>query len=233
MKTDEIKLSDWMRILFGAAPPVFFVELIVRAFLVYALVMVSMRFLGKRMSTQVSRLELAAMVAMASAIGVPMLSPINGILPPFIIAVVVVVITRLIAKLSFKNQHLEQLTQGDIDTLVEESVMKRDIMIRTRISRERLLAQLRSQNLSHLGKVKRVYLEANGSFTIVENEDAKPGLLSLPEWDTDFINDRLRVTDVMVCRNCGERKPDNAPANKSTKCPNCGDRDWTNAVIDK
>jgi predicted nucleic-acid-binding Zn-ribbon protein len=84
-----------------------------------------------------------------------------------------------------------------------------------------------------LGKIKRLYLEAGGNFSIVENEEAKPGLMVLPEWDEDFIKDTLNETDTVVCRNCGEKKPANAPAERSTKCPKCGDSDWTKAVIEK
>jgi len=233
MKSDEIKLGDWARILFGQVPPEFYAELVIRAFLVYALLMVSMRLMGTRMSGQLSRLDLAAMVALASAIGVPILSPSNGLLPAFIIAFIVVVISRIIAKLSFKSQHFEQVTQDDIDVLVEESVMQPEILKRTRISRERLFAQLRSEKVMHLGKVKRVYLEAGGNFSIVENEEPKPGLMVLPEWDEDFIHDKLKETDVVVCRNCGEKKPADAPANKATTCPHCGDADWTKAVMEK
>src|SRR3954471_17438353 len=128
MKPDEIKLSDWTRIFFGQVPPEFYIELVIRTFFIYALLMVSMRLMGNRMSGQLSRLDLAAMVALASAIGVPILSPSNGILPAFIIAFIVVGISRVIAKLSFKNQHIEEVTQDDIDVLIEESVMQPEIL---------------------------------------------------------------------------------------------------------
>jgi len=233
MKPDEIKLSDWMRILFGQVPPEFYLELVIRTFFIYALLMISMRLMGTRMSGQLSRLDLGAMVALASAIGVPILSPSNGLLPAVIIAFIVVAISRIIAKLSFKNQHFEQVTQDDIDVLVEESVMQPDVLKRTRISRERLFAQLRSEKVAHLGKVKRVYLEAGGNFSIIENEEPKPGLMVLPEWDEDFIHEKLKETDVIVCRNCGEKKPDKAPGNKNIQCLHCGDADWTKAVMEK
>src|SRR5690349_16696968 len=99
MKPDEIKLSDWARIFFGQVPPEFYGELIIRAVFIYALLMISMRLMGTRMSGQLSRLDLAAMVALASAIGVPILSPSNGLLPAVIIAVIVVSVSRVIARL--------------------------------------------------------------------------------------------------------------------------------------
>lgn len=233
MKKDEIHLGDWMRTFLGEVPPIFYVELIIRAFLIYALLIVSMRLLGKRMSSQVSRLELAAMVALASAIGVPMLSPYNGMLPAFIIAIIIVVITRVIGWISFRNEHFEQITQGDIDVLVEDSVMNEDKMKRTRISRERLFAHLRSEKISHLGQVKRLYLEAGGDFSIIENEKAKPGLMVLPEWDKSFIDETLAPTNTIICNNCGEQKQNNTSANENETCSNCGKNKWTKAVMEK
>src|SRR5690349_245760 len=103
MQPDEIRLSDWMRILFGQVPPVFYAEIAIRAFIVYALLMICMRLMGTRMSGQVSRLDMASTVALASAIGVPILSPSNGLVPAFIIAFIVVAFSRIIAKLSIKN----------------------------------------------------------------------------------------------------------------------------------
>jgi uncharacterized membrane protein YcaP (DUF421 family) len=232
MKPEEIKLSDWTRILFGQVPPEFFIELIIRGCLVYLLLMVSMRLLGKRMSSQISRLEMAALVSLASAIGVPMLSASNGILPAFIIAGIIVGMSRLMAYLSIRSEKFESITQDDLDTLVQDGVMRLDIMERVRITRERLFAQLRSENLHHLGMVKRVYMEANGAFTLVPNEEKQPGLLVLPEWDESFIDEEVYRTSISICKECGEKKPENkAGEDEAVKCINCRANDWTSAVI--
>jgi uncharacterized membrane protein YcaP (DUF421 family) len=232
MKPEEIKLSDWARIFFGQVPPEFYVELVIRALFVYALLMLSMRFLGKRMATQMSRLELAAMVSLASAIGVPLLSPTNGLLPALVIAAIIIGVTRLISLLSIKSEKFERITQGDVDTLVEDGVMHIDIMQRVRITRERLFAQLRSENLFHLGMIKRAYLEADGTFTLIPNKEKQPGLLVLPDWDKSFIGERVNWTDITICKECGEKKPDNRKQGEIS-CQNCGANDWTQAVEQK
>lgn len=233
MKPEEIKLSDWSRIFFGPVPPEFYLELVIRGVLVYFLLMFSMRMLGKRMSSQISRLELAALVSLASAIGVPLLSPMNGILPAFIIAAIIVGFTRLISYISLSSQKFENVTQGDLDTLVEDGVMKLNIMKRVRITRERLFAQLRSENLNHLGLVKRVYMEANGTFTLVPEDNPQPGLLVLPDWDETFIDEKLNWTNKTICRECGEEKPIRNIDKAAESCPNCGADEWTKAVIEK
>lgn len=234
MKPEEIKLTDWSRIFLGQVPPEFYFELIIRTLLVYALLMFCMRLLGKRMSTQISRLELTALVSLASAIGVPMLSVMNGILPAFIIAAIIVGMTRLISKLSLKSEKFERVTQGYLNILVEDGVMRIDVMKMVQITRERLFAQLRSENLNHLGMVKRVYMEANGAFSLVTNDTAQPGLLVLPDWDEPFINEKLDRTNITICRECGQKKPGNTNVNdEDVKCSNCGAHNWTRAVVEK
>jgi len=233
MKPEEIKLSDWKRILFGQVPPEYYLELIIRGLFIYVLLMVAMRLLGKRMASQVSRLELAALVSLASAIGVPMLSATNGLLPAFLIATIIVLITRLVSKISVRNQDFERMTQGDLDKLVEDAVMDLSVMKRVRITRERLFAHLRSENLNHLGLVKRIYMEANGTFTLIPNEPAIPGLLVLPEWDEEFVQEKMQQTDVAICKECGERKPSEQQQDGEVSCINCGADDWTSAYIEK
>jgi uncharacterized membrane protein YcaP (DUF421 family) len=105
-------------------------------------------------------------------------------------------------------------------------------MKNSRISRERLFAQLRNQNLSHLGAVKRLYLEPSGSFALVKNEKPKPGLMVLPDSDHDFVSRKLKVTDIVICKNCGKEAPDQNALQTTPECPNCKDNDWTKAVQD-
>src|SRR5437764_1317303 len=97
MKPDELKWTDWQRVFLGQVPPEFYLELAIRAVLVYLLLQISLRMLGKRMAGRMSITELMAMVALASAVGVPLLAYDRGILPAFIIAAIIVAVTRLMA----------------------------------------------------------------------------------------------------------------------------------------
>src|SRR6059058_5518901 len=104
MKPEDIKLGDWHRILFGEAPPEFFIELIIRSFFIFLLLIVSMRLLGRRIAAQLSRIEMIALFSLAAAIGVPLQAPDRGLLPAVVISVIVVGIGRLIAALACRNQ---------------------------------------------------------------------------------------------------------------------------------
>lgn len=230
MKPEEIKLSDWGRIFAGQVAPEFYLELLLRAAFVYLLLMVSMRLMGKRMSVQMSRLEIAAMVSLAAAIGVPMLSPERGLLPAVVIAAVVVLVTRALSVLSNRNQKFEKITQDHLDVLIKDGVLNTKLMEKVRISREQVLSQLRSEALLHLGQVQRLYMEANGSFSLLRSKHSQPGLPVLPEWDTDFVAEMLELTSQLMCNHCGTPAPISGAAGA---CPNCGSEQWVNSVQEK
>jgi uncharacterized membrane protein YcaP (DUF421 family) len=226
MKQEDIKLWDWPRMLLGEVPPAFLLEIILRMAVVYVILMVCMRFLGKRMAAQYTRNEIAAMVSLAAAVGVPILAPDRGLLPAAVIGVAVVGISRMLAYFSAIDQKVEAVTQGSIDTLVKDGVIDVKAMTRTRITRERILAELRGDGIMHLGEVKRLYMEANGTFTIIKNKQARPGLPVIPDNDREFLRE-LKVNGVLVCHACGNTNDNNK---SNSLCPNCNRKEWVRAV---
>jgi uncharacterized membrane protein YcaP (DUF421 family) len=225
MNPEDIKLSDWHRILVGNAPPGFFIEVIIRTVFVFLLLIISLRLMGKRMSARTSRLELTALFALAAAIGVPLQSPDRGLLPAIVIAALVILVGRLVARLTSKDQSFEETVVGDLAILVEDGVIKINELKKTGLTLERLLAQLRESSIRHLGEVKRFYFEANGSFALLKNEQPKPGLAVIPLKDKEFL-DEQKQADMRVCRTCGNTNKDV----NTGKCTNCGDKEWVNAI---
>ena len=61
MKAEEIRFSDWGRILFGEVPPSFFLEVVIRTILIFLLLIISMRLFGRRMAAQINRIEMVAL----------------------------------------------------------------------------------------------------------------------------------------------------------------------------
>ncbi|MBT0810823.1 DUF421 domain-containing protein [Litoribacter ruber] len=225
----EIGLSDYHRFIFGKVPEAFLLEVVLRTVFVYALLMVSMRLMGKRMTSQLSRLEMASMVALAAAIGVPVLAPEQGLLDALIIAVIVVFSQRLISWTNSKNERFERIVQGDVATIIEDGVLDIKTMEKTLISKERLKAQLRSEKLIHTGQVKRLYFESNGSFSLVEDKDPKPGLLLLPAIDQEFIREVTEEVQIIICSRCASK----ASTRHDFVCNNCGNTATEKAVIAK
>jgi uncharacterized membrane protein YcaP (DUF421 family) len=228
MQPQDIHFNDWLRILVGEVPASYFIELFIRAIVVYLVLMVSMRAMGKRMSSQLSRNELAALVSLAAAVGIPMMAPDRGVLPTVVIAFVLIAVQRWIAKKSFENEKFESFSQGDVSTLVSNGVIDMKELKRVGLSHERVLAQLRSQGLLQLGAVGRFYMEADGNFTLVQSSKPVPGLSVLPPWDDPLRECFKEHPEKQVCMQCG--LPQERAGNSHDKCPNCGNWKWVTAV---
>jgi len=227
MKPEEIQINDWQRIFIGNVPAAFYLEVVLRVVIVYLILMVAMRLMGKRMASQLSRNEMVAMVSLAAAIGIPIQSPDRGILAAVVIAIIVVSIQQLVSYLGTKNQKLETVTQGDMTPLVEDSHLNLAKMEQTGITRERVFAQLRSESIRHLGEVKRLYFEAGGTFTLLKRYDEVPGLPILPVWDKEYQDEISSTCKEFVCEKCGK---DQDMTMTEQSCTNCGSNTFIPAV---
>lgn len=225
MKKEDIQFGDWQRMFLGDVPGGFYWEVVLRIAVIYLVLMVSMRLMGKRMASQLSRNEMIAMVSLAAAIGVPLQAPDRGILAAVVIATVVILIQQIMARVGANNQRLESITQGDLSILIQDSKLHLQNMKMTGITKEKAFSQLRSNGIRHLGEVKRLYFEADGSFTLIRNGKVHPGLGILPEIDAEFTNQSCRASDELVCRRCGQKL-----AVADTTCTNCGSSERVNAV---
>ena len=108
MDKSEIFWNDWQRILIGEVPGSFFIEVILRMIVVYFILVFSMRAMGKRMATQLTNAEYAALVSLAAATGMAVQTPERGLLPAALIAALVVYTQRFIAKKASVRNHFEK-----------------------------------------------------------------------------------------------------------------------------
>jgi uncharacterized membrane protein YcaP (DUF421 family) len=227
MKKEEIHLADWQRILLGQAPLEFLLEAALRTLVVYLVLLLAMRLLGKRMNAQLTVAELSVMIMLGGIVSVPMQMPDRGILQGVLVLGCMVGLYRGINYLSFKFKKVEYLTQGDLEIIVADGMLDLAAMKRTKLSRDQLFANLRAANIEHLGQVKRAYIEASGSFSIYEQEPPLPGLSVLPAKDTAILQAEPAEATQQACQNCGRME---ATASRPAPCPRCGAAQWVPSV---
>jgi uncharacterized membrane protein YcaP (DUF421 family) len=227
MKKEEIHLGDWQRLLLGQAPLEFLLEAALRTLIVYLVLLLAMRLLGKRMNAQLTVAELSVMIMLGGIVSVPMQIPDRGILQGALVLACMVVLYRGINYLAFKYKKVEYLTQGDLEIVVVDGELDLAAMARTRLSREQLFANLRAANIEQLGQVKRAYLEASGEFSIYQQEPPRPGLSVLPAKDSAIRQAEPTDATQPTCQRCGHPEP---ASRLPAKCPRCGATQWAPAV---
>lgn len=217
---------DWHRIFIGEVPGTFFIEVIIRTVIIYFILITAIRLMGKRMALQLNVTEMTAMVTLAAAIGVPMQAPDKGVLPAVVIALVVVFCERILSKWARDHQQFEKIIHGDINVLIEDAVINFECLQHVGMSKELVMEQVRAHGLDHLGKVKRMYMESSGAFSIVKEEEGRPGLSVIPADDANYWQEQ-EFSLVRVCGNCGNLKQGQP---EESACPACHRQEWVQAV---
>jgi uncharacterized membrane protein YcaP (DUF421 family) len=226
MEKEDIHLDDMKRILFGTAPPEFLLEVLVRTLIIYILSLIIVKWLGKRMSGQISVTEKAVMILIGAIISVPVQVPDRGLLQGVLLLFGILLLYNGLNWLGFKKKKIEDLTQGKAVMLVKDHVMQLESMNETKISKDQLFSVLRNKKLFSLGQVKRVYLEACGTFSVYEEAEPQAGLSLLPEDDkTIAAEEQHYFIERFSCSHCGFT----ISKNEFTRCRNCGADAWTNA----
>jgi uncharacterized membrane protein YcaP (DUF421 family) len=231
MKKEEIHWGDWHRILVGPAPVEFLLEVLIRTMVMYLVLLVVLRLLGKRMGGQLTISELAVMLTLGAIISVSMQAQDKGLLQGILVLICALVFQRGINYLGLKSAKTERLTQGVESQVIKDGVIIVDQLEAMKISREQIMAVLRNQKIYNLGEVRRVYIEACGLFSIFKYREAKPGLSTLPPDDEAAGIELSAIDSVQICTRCGNQTKTGYETN--VICDNCGADKWRSAVIAK
>jgi len=233
MKKEEIHLDDIQRILFGQAPPIFLIEVFIRTLVIYIILLFVVRWLGKRMSGQLTIMEMAVMLTLGAIVSVPMQMPDRGLLQGALLLLCAVAFQRGITMLGFMNGKFEDFSQGKNSLLLKDGVLQLNGLEESRVSRQQLFAELRQQHIFNLGAIDRVYLEACGLFSVFKAPEPRPGLPIYPPDDQGIIKTLKQAStpaprqiDLFACISCGLVKI----KDQDGACKNCGHDQFIHAA---
>jgi uncharacterized membrane protein YcaP (DUF421 family) len=198
----------------------------IRTLIVYVFLLYVLRWLGKRMSGQLTIMELSVMLTLGAIVSASMQMPDHGILEGFLLLICALFFQRGISYLCVRSSRFEEFTQGRPGMLVRDGILRLDELKHFRVSRQQIFAQLRNQGIYNLGAVERMYLEASGMYSIFSAAEPKAGLSVLPPDDPQIQSMQTEDPHLMACRSCGLVQE----ANDGENCNDCGCREWTRAV---
>ncbi|MCE7063329.1 DUF421 domain-containing protein [Dyadobacter sp. CY343] len=229
MKKEDIQPWDWQRILFGEAPPEFLVEVFIRTFIIYVVLLAIVRLMGKRMGGQLTISEMAIMVTLGAIISPAMQIPQLGVLMGIMILICALIFQRGLNFFEFKSGRFEELSQGTTSLAVKDGIIQLEEMKKAKVSRQQLFAALRNQNVYNLGDVGRVYLEACGIFSVYKKPEPSPGLQIYPPEDQGINSFSQQIVEGnLVCASCGHVVEE---TDTSHTCEICSSSEWISATV--
>src|SRR3954464_6199142 len=100
------------RLLMGSDPFRFLGEIVLRTLIVYLALMLAVRLLGKRMSGQITNLELAVMITLGAIVAVPMEMSDRGLVPAIVLLATVLSLQAGLSYLATRSLRFEQIVVG-------------------------------------------------------------------------------------------------------------------------
>lgn len=145
-----------------------------RAIVLYIIVLIVMRLMGKREIGQLQPFELAISIMIADLASLPMTEtgvPIsNGIIP--ILGLLVMHLT--ISMLNMKSTKAREIICGKPSILIFRGKVDEKILKKERFTINELEERLRDNNIFNIGDVEYAVLETSGQVTVIPKPNKRP-----------------------------------------------------------
>ncbi len=148
--------------------------LVLRALIIYAFLLVLLRFTGKRQVGQLSPFDLVLLLVLSNAVQNAMNGGDNSVLAGVILASVLVLLNYLVGLATYRSKPLEALVEGRPELLIHNGKLFTEIMEREKLTHHELNAALREAGCASVEEVHYAVIENNGQIS-VQARKASPG----------------------------------------------------------
>ncbi len=147
--------------------------LVIRTVILYLIVVVSMRIMGKRQIGEMQPSELVVAIMISDLASVPMqaidVPLLSGIIPVFSLIVTEIIVSFA----SLKSRFFRRILTGEPSIIIYDGHVNENELKKLRFNLNDLLEQLRINNIPNISDVEVAMLETNGQISIIPKRDAR------------------------------------------------------------
>jgi uncharacterized membrane protein YcaP (DUF421 family) len=142
-------------------------DLVVRAVVIFALVLLLTRALGRRELSSMEPFDVILLVVIGDLVQQGITQSDDSVTGTLIVLSTIALLTVAVSYLAFRVRRLRPLLEGEPLVLVEDGRVIEHHLARERITTDDLLAQARMQSLSSLDEVRWAVLETSGRISFI------------------------------------------------------------------
>jgi len=135
--------------------------------LVYAFLLVLLRFAGVRTLSQMNAFDLVVLLMLSNTVQNAIIGNDNSVLGGMIGAVTLVAVNVAVVRYLYRHPDLDRRIEGEPVVLVDQGRFVRPNLARCLITEDELLAAIRRQGAAELEEVSRVVLETSGTISVL------------------------------------------------------------------
>jgi uncharacterized membrane protein YcaP (DUF421 family) len=224
-------IFEWKRLLFNDLPFMFLIEVAFRTVIMFTVVLLTLKFAGKRGVKQLSVFEVVIIISLGSAAGDPMFYEDVGLIPAILVFVIILFMYRTVTWLLGKSKRFETFMEGKTHCLIEDGQFSITSFEREDLAQDEFFAELRLKSIEHLGQVRNAYVETNGAISVFfyDDDNVKYGLPIRPQL-FKLKSKSIAKSGIYACTFCA-----NTQRLEPTfgTCSVCGKDEWVEAIRTK
>lgn len=148
--------------------------LVIRTLILYFIVILSVRIMGKRQIGEMQPSELVVAIMISDLASVPMqaidIPLISGVVP----VLTLIVGEVIIAFISLKSKTMRRIISGEPNVIISGGHVNEGELRRQRFNLNDLLEQLRINGYPNIADVETAVLETNGQLSVIPKREARP-----------------------------------------------------------
>jgi uncharacterized membrane protein YcaP (DUF421 family) len=144
-----------------------------RTILIYVLIVLIFRLMGKREIGELSILDLVVFIMIAEIAVVAIEDYQDPLLPTLLPMFILLSIQVLLAFLSLKSKKMRDFIEGEPTFIIKNGEIDETAMKSQRYNYDDLLIQLREKNIRNIADVEFAILETSGKLSVFEKEKNK------------------------------------------------------------
>ena len=148
-------------------------ELVVRATVVYAFLLILLRVTGKRQVGQLAPFDLVLLLVLSNAVQNSMNAGDNSLTGGLISATVLVALNFLVGLATYRSKSLEAVVEGHPQVLIHNGKLFDRVMADARLTHHELNAALRQAGCACVEDVHYAVLENNGAISVISRAERR------------------------------------------------------------
>ncbi|NLU23429.1 MAG: DUF421 domain-containing protein [Clostridiales bacterium] len=145
-----------------------------RTVLLYFIIIIGLRFMGKRQIGELEPTELVLTMLLSDLASVPMqdfgIPLLNGVVP----ILTLLALSMLLSYFNLRCIRFRSLICGEPAVIIRNGTLQQKAMRQNRLTVDELMEELRSQGISDLDSVKYAILETNGQLSVLPYPAQQP-----------------------------------------------------------
>ena len=147
-------------------------SIIIRTVIIYILLSLSLRIMGKRQLGELDVSELVSTLLISEIASIPIDDPDIPLLNAIIPILFIVSVEIILSTLKNKSERLKSVIEGRPEYIIYKGRLLQGVLLKNRISINELLSELRTQGIGNINQIEYAAIEQNGSLSLIKKGES-------------------------------------------------------------